>query len=443
MKQGRSIMRPRFTVLALLVSALAFVSVPAVASAHGPRHNHGLTIAATPDPITAGEGVLIYGKLKGPDPAGQTVYLYHRINPAPGFSLISKTTTDKYGFYWFTRAEGVVTSNREWFVTAPGSPGVHSRTVHELVYAEVNLAASTMNGTTNQPVVFSGHVTPNHAGDQIVLQEQGSATGNAWHTLKAGLIGPGSNYSISYRFRLPGGYTLRTLLRRDNRNLASVSTPLTETVQQTEVPDFTINSSSPIITDGQSANITGTLDLAGTTTPEPNVSVTLWGRTAHSASHTVGTPVVTDMNGDYSFTVSPSNNTVYQVRTTFAPPKHRATALLFEGVQDVVMANPIPPTAVVGQHIQFTGSVSPDKAGHVIYLEKLGSDGYWHIAEVSLVHNDSTFAFGWTFGNPGTKEFRVVIPGGPDNIGAASSTATISVTLPPTPASLPQPTSAS
>jgi len=434
-------MRPRFTVLAVLMSALAFAFVPASALAHGPRHNHGVTIAATPNPITAGEGVLIYGKLEGADPGNQAIYLYHRVNPAPGFTLISKTTTNSFGFYDFTRAEGVVTSNREWFVTAPGSPGVHSRTVHELVYAEVSLTASTLNGTTNHPNTFAGHVIPNHAGETIALQEQGSATGNSWHTLKTGLIGPGSNYSIPYRFRIPGGYTLRTLLRKDPRNIASVSAPLTVTVQQTEVPDFTINTSAPVIPYGQSATITGTLDLAGTTTPDPNVSVTLWGRTAKTASHTIGTPAETDMNGDYTFTVSPSNNTVYQVRTTFTPPKRRATALLFEGVQDVVSIVPPASTATVGQHISFTGSVSPDKAGHVIYLEKLGSDGFWHIAEVSLVHHDSTYSFGWTFGNPGTKEFRVVIPGGPDNIGGASSTQTITVSLPPVSALPPAPTS--
>jgi hypothetical protein len=432
-------MRPRFTVLALLVSALAFVSVPAAASAH-PHHNHGLTIAATPNPATAGEQVLIYGQLNGSNNGGQWIYLYHRVNPQFGYSLIGRTRTTSTGFYDFPRAEGVVTSNREWFVRAPGQPGVHSRTVHEFVFAEVSLTASTMSATTLHPVVFSGHVTPNHAGDRIVLQEQGGATGTTWHTLKAGRIGPGSNYSISYRFRVPNGYTLRTLIRRDDRNLASESAPLTETVQQTQVPDFTINSSSPVIPYGESATISGTLYLAGTTTPDPDVYVTLWGHTAGTPFHTISAPLQTDMNGDYSFTESPTNNMIYQVRTTYTPPKHRASALLFEGVQDVVAINPVSPTALVGQHISFTGSVSPDKAGNVVYLEKLGADGYWHIVEFGLIRHDSTYAFGWTFGNTGTKEFRVVVPGGPYNIGGASSPQTITVSLPPVSTLPPAPT---
>jgi len=87
--------------------------------------------------------------------------------------------------------------------------------------------------------------------------------------------------------------------------------------------------------------------------------------------------------------------------------------------------------AVVGQKVLFTGSVSPDKAGHAIYLQVFGADGHWHTAEVGYVRQNSTYQFGWTFGNAGTKEFRVKIPGGPYDLGGVSSTETINVTLPP------------
>jgi len=85
----------------------------------------------------------------------------------------------------------------------------------------------------------------------------------------------------------------------------------------------------------------------------------------------------------------------------------------------------------VGQKVLFTGSVSPDKAGHVIYLQRLGVDGFWHNVEIGLVRPNSTYQFGWTFGNTGSKEFRVKVPGGPIDLGGASSTVTIVVTLPP------------
>jgi hypothetical protein len=425
-------MRPRFTVLALLVSALALVAVPAAASAHGPRHNHGLTINATPNPTIAGQAVLIYGQLNGTDSGGQRIFLYHHVAGTPGYSLIGSTKTLSNGFYDFPRVEGVVTTNRSWFATAPKYFRVHSRTVYERVAPLVSLAQSAMTTDTGTPVQFTGNVFPNHAGERVYLQEQAASGADVWHTLKVGrLVGPGSKFTIDYRFRVPGDYVLRALFRRDNRNIAAASDTLTEDVQQKQIPDFTINSSSPIISYGGSATISGVLDLPGTTTPDPNVYVTLWGHTYTGQWHTIGLPTMTGNDGSYSFTESPGTNTIYQVRTTFRPPKIRHTAVLFEGVQDVVSIQASSYNVMVGQKVLFNGVVSPDKAGHVIYLQALGADGHWHTVEVSVVHPNSTYQFGWTFGNPGTKEFRAKIPGGPYDLGGASMTQTINVTLPP------------
>jgi hypothetical protein len=434
-------MRLRFAVLALLSSAIVMVSVPVAALAHrhhGPLHNHGLTIAATPpSPITAGAPVMIYGQLNMPNPAGQLIRLYHRVNPSRVFTLISTTHASGVGFYSFTRPDGIVQSNRSWFVTAPNEPGnIHSRTIHEFVYALVSLTASApANGNgynTNQPILFSGHVQPNHAGERVFLQREVGNEGTDWATLKSGVLGPGSNYQISYRFRRPGLYEVRTLFRGDDRNLAAASTGATVDVQQTEVPDFTINTSLPLISYGSSATISGTLYLPGTTTPEPNVSVTLWGRSIGQPFHTMGLPTITDMNGDYSFNVTPANNTVYQVRTTFRPPPTRRTAVLWEGVQDVVTILASTLNGVVGGQDQFTGTVSPDKAGHAIYLQRLGADGDWHTIEVGIVRPNSTYSFTWTFGEPGVKYFRTRVPGGPANVGGASPPVQVTVTLPPT-----------
>jgi len=430
-------MRLRSAVLALLSSALVSIAVPAGALAHGPRHNHGVTIAATPNPILSGEAVLIYGQLNGSNHSGQTINLYHRVNPARSFTLIGTTQTLANGFYEFTRAEGVVTTNRSWFVTAPHLPGnVHSRTVSERVAALVSLMASappTANGyQTNHPIAFTGHVSPNHAGERVLLQVQNSANGgDDWKTLKAGVLDPGSNYDIHYRFRMPGAYNLRAVFGGDARNIEGVSDTSSVVVQQTEVSDFTINSTAPIINYGGQAEITGALYLPGTTTPDPGVSVTLWGHTDGQKWHTVGNPDTTLSNGSYGFSVSPSNNTVYQVRTTFTPPARRDTAALFEGVRDVVTIVASSMTSVVGGSVTFQGTVSPDKAGHDIYLERLGADGDFHVVAIGVVRPDSTYSFKWTFGTPGAKEFRVRIPGGPENVGGVSPTVTVQVALPP------------
>jgi hypothetical protein len=433
-------MRLRFAVLASLASALVVVSVPANTLAHrhhGPRHNHGLTINATPNPIIAGDSVLIYGQLNGPDHADQTIVLYHRVNPRHFFTVISRTTSDANGFYEFTRPDGLVQTNREWFTRAPALAGrVHSRTVHERVAAEVTLATATPTGDTDTSVTFTGQVTPDHAGEAVALQEQVGDSGNGWKTIQRGRLDPSSQYSIPVRFRTPGDYELRTVFRGDRRNIRAESDAVTVSIQQAQVPDFTIQSSSPIIDYGSNATISGVLYLPGTTTPDPNVSVTLWGRTVHQQLKTVGLPVITGADGSYSFTVNPTFNTIYAVRTTNKPPAHRETAKLFEGVRDVVSLSAGAPTAVVGQTITFSGTVSPDKAGHPVYLERQGADGNWHVVEVGTIHNDSTYSLPWTFGNVGTFEFRSRVPGGPRDVSGVSAPVSITVSLPPV-ASLP------
>ena len=120
------------------------LAVPSQAAA-APHHNQGLTIRAAPDPIAAGEGVLIYGRLKGPGSADRRIVLFHRINPAPYFTQISVTRTNAAGFYEFVRADGVVVSNRNWFVRGPGR--THSRTIHERVSAVVTLNANSATAT--------------------------------------------------------------------------------------------------------------------------------------------------------------------------------------------------------------------------------------------------------------------------------------------------------
>src|ERR1019366_245758 len=250
-----------------------------------------------------------------------------------------------------------------------------SRTVHELVAAEVSLAASQTSGDTLHPLVFTGQVTPDHAGQRVYLQAQKGA-GDDWTTLKSGRLGAGSNYSIAYQWRIPGERDLRVLLPADARNPARTSTG------------------------------------------EPTTSVTLWAGPSISGPFRAIQSVSTGSDGSYSFTEQPTQNEVYYVRTTFSPFRH--TAKLFEGVQDGVTLSASSSTSTVGGQVTFTGSVTPDKAGHVIYLERMGKDGDWHLVEIRFVNGSSNFQFGWTFGTSGAKTFRARITGDGQNVGGAS-----------------------
>ncbi len=424
-------MRLRLAALACSFAALGVALVPGVASA-APRHNHQLTIAATPNPVPAGEGVLIYGQLKGADSGGQTIVLYHHlVDSGMGYTRVAATITNPSGFYEFTRAEGVVYTNRDWFVRGPN--GSHSRTVHEFVNALVSITPPTASTDTAHPVMFTGTVTPDHAFQRVFLQQQ-IGSSDDWKTLERGFLDAGSNYSISYRWRRPGEHDVRVVLPSDRRNLRGVSDVASVIVEQAQVPDFTINSSAPITPEGSSVTISGILYEPGTTTPEPNAVVQLWGRNAFQSTFTVLADATTGMDGSYSFNQAGlTTNTVYFVATMpLAHVKRRHTARLYQGVQDMVTMQSNTIVAVVGQTVTFIGTVIPDKAGHVIYLQKFGKDGDWHTVEVRFVRNDSTFQFGWTFGAQGTFKFRARITSDGANVGAASTPpVTITVTTPP------------
>ncbi len=429
-------MRLRFATLCAAVSALALVAMPGVAGA-APRHNHGLTIRATPNPIQAGEGVLIYGQLKGSDVSGKTVVLYHHINGShQGFTVIGQTSTGSSGFYEFTREEGIVMTNRSWFVRLAAEPRVHSRTVHERVAALVSLSASSATGDTRHAITFTGHVTPDHAGHQVLLQEQ--RAGDDWRTIEVGRLGPGSNFSIAHAWRIPGEHVVRAVFAGDRdfdgRNIRGVSDPVSVTIQQTQNPSFTINTATPVISYGSSATITGTLDTAGTTTPQTNTTITLCHRNLFADTAICDVAGMTGSEGTYSFSVSPTRNAWYFVRATLMPTER--TANLFIGVKDSITLS-AQSTGTVGQPDTFSGAVTPDKAGDVVYLQRKGADGDFHTVSVTHVNADGSYSIDHVFGTAGTKVFRTRILADGVTLGDVSQPVTVTVSLPTSAATLP------
>jgi hypothetical protein len=420
-KAGKgSAMRTRSSVLAAVLCGLVAVAAPSAATA-APHHNRYLTIATSENPIVDGQGVLIYGQLKGVDVGGQTVYLYHRVVPASGFTIVQKTTTNSTGYYEFARADGVVASNRDWFVRGPN--GSHSRTVFEKVDAAVTLSESASSTDTKTPVTFTGTVAPNHPYQKVEIQEQSSVSGSGWATVAKGLTNAASAFSITKRFAVSGDETLRAYFPRDPRNFAGSSDSVTLSVQQAENPAFTINTSAPVINDGASVTISGALSTSNT--DYANVPVTLYGRSARGALKAIAS-TTTNASGDYSFDQTPRSNTVYVVRTTGVP--HVRTVGLYQGVADVVSMSASTPTAQEGQAVTFSGSVTPDHAGHWIYLQQQTQGGSWQDIAGVQIGAGSNYAITYRFGQPGTFNLRARIFGGPENIGGASAPVSETVT---------------
>jgi hypothetical protein len=413
--------RVRFVLLAALAVAVA-LAAPAAASAkrhrhNPPHHNRGLTIAATPNPISTGEPVLVYGQLNGPSHAGVRITLWHHINRRTrGFTVVQRTTTDANGFWSIPRAAGVVTTNRDWFATA--GHGIHSRTVHERVRATVTLNEPTGPLSTRTPITFTGTVAPDHTGQRVILQQEVGPNGDRWRTIDQGRIGPGSAFSIVHRFAQPGDRTLRAVFRGDRRNIEGDSTPISITVQQQQAAGFTINGSAPSIDFGQPVTISGVLTNGAST------SVTLYGRDEQGGGFQPLAAGTTDAAGNYTFTQSPARNTIYQVRVTTTPATK--TALLFVGVHDVVSINASATSAKVGDAVTFTGTVQPNKTGHVAFLQRMDG-GVWRTVVVGRVGAGSSYALAYVLDSAGSIPFRVLVPGGPANQRGISPAVTVAV----------------
>jgi hypothetical protein len=317
----------------------------------------------------------------------------------------------------------VVETNRSWYARALSA---RSATKRIRVAAAVTLSGPTegqlLTGYPNR-ATFTGTVSPADAGARVVLQRQNATTGSDWRRIGSGFVMSSGAFTIVHTFVVPGDANVRVLVRSQRRNIPSSSNVLGYLISQAENPQLTIQASADPITFGESVTISGTLQ-EGANQP---VTLLARGRHQHGFAHIVQT--TTNGSGEYSFPAqSPINNTFYRVISA-----SQASAVLYEGVKDVLSAQVSATTVPAGVPVTFTGTVSPDHTGHAIYLERQGTDGDFHVIEVGQVGAGSAYSISRSLYDPGTKILRVFIPGGPENQGTASQPFTITVT--PAPAS--------
>jgi hypothetical protein len=405
---------------ALGILGCVLVLAPAAAQARrhpSPNGRHNISIATSDNPVVAGDQLAIFGRLRGPNNGNRVVVLWHRINPRRFFSPIQRTRTDAHGFYAFLRPNGVVNTNRNWYVK---SLRARSRTVHEKVFSLVTLSGpadgSNLETGPAHKVTFSGTVSPFAVGDRVILQRQNANSGKGWHRIDQTRVRPGGTYTINHTFRVPGDANVRVVVGATRRNIRSVSNVLSYEVSQAQNPALTLNSSANPLTVGQATTLTGTVQGGA------GQQVNLFARTVGGKFQQVATTVA-DGSGNYSFVQVPLHNTLYQVQSG-----GKKSAQLFEGVKFLLSASESPSTVSAGQSVTFSGTVAPDATGHVIYLQRQNPNGNgFHTVQVQNVGAGSVYTITRRLFVPGTKVFRVFIPGGPLNQGAASQTFTITV----------------
>jgi hypothetical protein len=413
-------MRPRFALLAGLLLAMALFVAPA--GAKNPPHNqtpHRLTINVTQNPITTGDAVTLYGQLQNvTDKSDRTVVLWHRLPGQSRFTRVQTVRTDAAGFWKIDRAENVVITNRSWFVTVGK---LRSRTIAEKVRATVTLdgPSGVLLTGPKHAVTFTGHVAPNNGGRKVYLQRQDSGNGDRWVTIDSARLNKLSDYTIKHTFRDPGSASLRVVFKGDRRNIRGESSSISVEIQQAQNPNLTLNPTAYSIAYGASVTLSG--KLAGDTTG--GKTVTLYSKQHGQKQLTAVSTTTTGSDGTYSFTLAPARNAIYQTRVGDKP----RSAQVAVGVRDVVTINQSATASTVGDPVTFTGTVSPDKQGHTIELQKAGKDGKFHTVQTSRVHSGSTYSFTRRFGAPGEKKLRVLITGGPYNQRGVSDTVTVKV----------------
>jgi hypothetical protein len=427
------------------IVAAASLLAPTTAGARPHKHSNpsgrcNVSLNVAPRQITAGDSVLAFGALnctRRANAMGQTVQLFEHVHGTPGYALAQSTTTDARGFYEMTQAG--VQSDSSFYVR---SHRAQSGRRHVRVAAQVTLSGppegtQLLTGRPNK-VTFTGTVNPADVGARVILQRQNALTGNEWRRIDRGTVGAGGTFSIVHTFVVPGDANLRVIVRSNGVNIPSPSNVLTYEVSQAQNPQLTINASSDPISYGQSVTISG---VAAGVVSKP---VTLIARTVRQRGFAPVAEVSTNSSGEYTFPAqAPVNSTFYEVAAIEAPcaanPHPRAcraivnkSAALYEGVKDVLTAAVSQSTIEAGRTLTFTGTVAPDHTGHIIYLERQNvGNGNFHVVEVATVGAGSAYSIAHTVYAPGTKVFRVRIPGGPENEGAASAPFTIQVTPAP------------
>jgi hypothetical protein len=155
--------------------------------------------------------------ISGTASSGAQVALWRKLAKQSSFDQVSQTTADNSGNYTFTENRGTVMSDQEWYVT---SNGTQSTTVTQHVAALVALAASAPSARVGRTVMLSGHVTPSHAGEVVLVE---MSRGGAWHVIARPRLGRHSGYAVSHRFARSGAVHFRVVLGADRRNDRSVS----------------------------------------------------------------------------------------------------------------------------------------------------------------------------------------------------------------------------
>jgi hypothetical protein len=148
----------------------------------------------------------VFGHVPGA-PRGTAVLLYRQLLSGGRFDRVAVTTTGRHSDFVFRRTPGVLYTSRRFYVVARRR---RSATITQAVQALVTVSASSTTVSPGQSVTFSGHVTPNHAGEGVMLEEQ--RPDGSWMLLAIAPLDAASDYTASTQLASEGTFTFRAVL---------------------------------------------------------------------------------------------------------------------------------------------------------------------------------------------------------------------------------------
>ena len=431
-------MRPHSLIGALTTVAAMLLLAPASSLANrqpSPSASCSVSLNVAPRFVAAGNSVAAYGRAVcagGANPGRQRVNLFEHSDGVPGYRIVQGTTTDAHGFYQFLQT--TVQANGSFFVRLHIGPSAREpvRVEAQVTLSGPPAGSQLLTGVHNK-VAFTGTVSGANAGARVILQGQSALTGDEWRGIGTAVVEPDGDFTIPHTFSVPGDASLRALVQCKGANIPSQSNELAYEISQAQNPKLTIVASSDPIVFGQSVVISG---LAAGVASRP---VTLLARAVRQQGFAPVAEVTTGANGEYTFPgQSPVNGTFYEVQSggklasssqKSASLGSQRSAVLYEGVKDVLDAAVSSSTVQAGQSLTFSGAIVPEQTGHVVYLERQNSSGTgFRIVQVAKIGTNSAFSITHTFYSPGRQVVRVRVPGDPKNEDAVSPLFGIQVT---------------
>ena len=405
-----------------------------------------MSIAATPHRVTSGESVEVSGVVRCPggESSGQTVTVYENIAGVPGsFKVLGTATSGAGGLYTLSPAPVLVTDTTFYAAVTGSHSGRKTVKVAPVVTSGTSPAlaegAQLFTGRAHE-VTFTGTVNPTEdVGAEVVLQRESATSTEEWGPIQLhNYVQPGGTYTIVHRFLVPGDANLRVIVRPHGKfDTRGVSSTMTYEVSQAQNPNLTLEPSSDPAVYGQ------TVTLKGIVKAGAGQKVALAARVFGKPGFSPAGEATSGPGGVYEFTVPNLKQSTYYKVSSGAVH----SAVLFEGVRWSVGAPAVTfaTTGVTaasvpsGEIATFSGTVSPGRGGHFVYLERQDTTpgGGWHVVDLGVVTASSEATGTYTIAYPvigrGKQVYRIKVPGDPINQGAASTPVELTVNPPMAP----------